>query len=366
MSFKNKILILFLLLVSFGTSVFGQSDTSRTVIPGVKKITENYEKAFFNIAEMLDEKKVSSFKKAVFATENAYFDNTFDYTKFDAYIKDLALITKTFMKSSKLINYKEKDSINFSLNGAIYTLLKDTIRIINGVDDGFHSPFIYDFEDFFGSRDWEKTFVFKLLSTHSGNCHSLPYLYKITADEIGAKCWLSLAPQHIYIKNYSKQFGWYNTELTSKQFPTEGWIMASGYITLEAIQNGIFMDTIGTKQAIALCLVDLANGYNRKVKNNSGNFILKCCDLSLKYFPTNITAMLLKAETLKAVFLTNKENELGKKTYQEMLDLYVKIYKLGYREMPEEMYIEWMKSLQTQKDKYINKKISDTFKNTKK
>jgi len=48
-----------------------------------------------------------------------------------------------------------------------------------------------------------------------------------------------------------------------------------------------------------------------------------------------------------------------------MLDLYVKIYKLGYREMPEEMYIEWMKSLQTQKDKFVNKKISDTFKNKK-
>lgn len=141
--------------------------------------------------------------------------------------------------------------------------------------------------------------------------------------------------------------------------------MASGYITLEAIQNGIFMDTIGTKQAIALCLVDIANGFNRRLKNNNGDFVLKCCDLSLKYFSTNINAMLLKAETLKDIYLKNKENELGKKSYQEMLDLYGKIYKLGYREMPEEMYIEWMKSLQTQKDKFVNKKISDTFKNKK-
>ena len=85
----------------------------------------------------------------------------------------------------------------------------------------------------------------------------------------------------------------------------------------------------------------------------------------LNYFWGN-SSMLLKAETLKDIYLKNKENELGKKSYQEMLDLYGKIYKLGYREMPEEMYIEWMKSLQTQRDKFVNKKISNAFKPTKK
>jgi len=32
---------------------------------------------------------------------------------------------------------------------------------------------------------------------------------------------LSLAPNHIYIKNYSEKIGWYNTELTSATFPTD-------------------------------------------------------------------------------------------------------------------------------------------------
>lgn len=365
MKYLNKIHLFILVFILGSFFAFGQNDTSKMILSNIKIINENYENAFASLKEMLEGKKELSFKKAVFVTENAYYDNSFDYKNFDAFIKDLALIAKTFNNSYKLVNYQAKDSINFLLNGAIFTLIKDTIRIVEGNDLGLHLPFNYDFEDFCGAKDWGKTFVFKLLSTRSGNCHSLPYLYKITADELGAKCWLSLAPQHIYIKNYSKQLGWYNTELTSKEFPTEGWVMASGYITLEAIQNGIFMDTIGTKQAIALCLVDIANGFNRRLKNNNGDFVLKCCDLSLKYFSTNINAMLLKAETLKDIYLKNKENELGKKSYQEMLDLYGKIYKLGYREMPEEMYIEWMKSLQTQKDKFVNKKISDTFKNKK-
>ena len=39
------------------------------------------------------------------------------------------------------------------------------------------------------------------------------------------------------------------------------------------------------------------------------------------------------------------------------------IHKLGYRQMPEEMYIDWLVSLKEEKQKYANKKIN-TF-NTK-
>ncbi|MCL4817223.1 MAG: hypothetical protein KJZ56_11325 [Flavobacteriales bacterium] len=331
-----------------------------------KTVNKNYERAFLYISSMLESKKDLSFKKAVFVTENAYLDEAISEEKYDQAIDGLKTLCNHLKKMYRIENYREKDSLNFFLNGITYNLISDTLRIYSPDKEYYHLPYTYDFYDFFGKTYWDKTFVINLLTDNSGTCRSLPYLYKIIADEIGAKCWLSLAPQHIYIKNYSKQFGWYNTELTSKEFPTEGWVMASGYITLEAVQNGIFMDTIGTKQAVALCLVDLANGYNRKLKNNDGNFVIKCCDLSLKYFPTNINAMLLKAETLKDIYLKNKENDLGKKTYQEMLDLYLKIHKLGYREMPEAMYMEWMKSLQTQKDKFVDKKISDTFKNNKK
>ena len=34
-----------------------------------------------------------------------------------------------------------------------------------------------------------------------------------------------------------------------------------------------------------------------------------------------------------------------------------KIYQLGYREMPEEMYLKWLISLKEEREKYQNKNI---------
>lgn len=202
-------------------------------------------------------------------------------------------------------------------------------------------------------------FVTKLLSARSGNCHSLPYLYKILADELGASCWLALAPNHIYIKNRSQKSGWYNTELTSGSFPIDAWITASGYIPLQAIQNGIYMDTLSNQQAIALCLLDLAKGYEFQTKNYEDGFIVKCCDLLLKYHPINVQAILLKAETLKRNYeaKARKDKQAAKAIYTEMEKCYAQLFELGYREMPESMYLNWLKSLDTEKVKYQNRNL---------
>ncbi len=34
-----------------------------------------------------------------------------------------------------------------------------------------------------------------------------------------------------------------NTELTSRSFPTDAWIMATGYISPDAVRSGIYLDT---------------------------------------------------------------------------------------------------------------------------
>ncbi len=75
---------------------------------------------------------------------------------------------------------------------------------------------------------------------------------------MGATCWLSLAPNHMYIKNRCSKIGWYNTELTSGEFPIDAWITTSGYIPLKAIQTGLYMDTLSNQQAIALCVLGLS------------------------------------------------------------------------------------------------------------
>jgi hypothetical protein len=285
-------------------------------------------------------------------------------------------LCRAYKKANNLQNYSKSDKNYIETAGAVFQVMTDTTTImLPDSQSACHFPFHYDFEDIFGSKDWTNTFVSKLISTHSGNCRSLPYLYKIICDELKVPCYLALAPNHIYIKHQAEKGGWYNTELTSATFPVDAWLMASGYITLEAIQNGIYMDTLSEKESIALCVVDLAQGYNHKYSNNDGNFVIECCDLALKHFPDYVNAMLLKAETrLRQLQQMQKrygyaylkevtDRPEGKAKWDEMNALYGQILRLGYRQMPEQMYVDWLVSLKKEKEKYTNKQAPGATKN---
>jgi len=325
-------------------------------------IDSNYLKVYATLENMLSKKEPASFKYAVFLTENLSMQNALLYSKFNEHIDKLASLVKYWMEFNPLKNYHYSDSLNVQKNYALYVFFRDTLKIsVNPDGDFLHLPYTYDFNDFSGSQDWRRMFVTKLLVTHTGNCHSLPYLYKILADEIDATCWLALAPNHMYISNRCQKIGWYNTELTSGDFPIDAWIMGSGYIPVEAIQNGIYMDTLSNQQSIALCVLDLAKGYEHQAKNYYDGFIIKCCDLSLQYFPQNVQAMLLKAETLKRIYQKqNREKDhMAKTTYKEMEELYVKLFDLGYREMPDQMYVQWLQSVVKERDKYTNKRVKE-------
>lgn len=327
-------------------------------------IKDSYENTFKKVLVALDSTETYSFKKIIFIVENTYLKYTLKENEFNNQIQIIKSLILDWINFNPISNYKYKDSIDFHKNYGIYKILTDTtsVRISKNLRIGL-LPYMYDFNDYNGSQDWSNMFVTKLLATHKGNCHSLPYLYKILADELGATCWLSLAPNHIYIKNRCKKIGWYNTELTSGTFPIDAWIMASGYMPLQAIQNKLYMDTLSNQQAIALCVLDLAKGYEHQTKNYTDGFILKCCELVLKYHPTNPMALLLKAETLKQVFLHEQAIKYPKPTitFNEMQAFYVKLFDLGYREMPEKMYMNWLKSVTKEREKYNNKKLKATL-----
>jgi len=132
------------------------------------------------------------------------------------------------------------------------------------------------------------------------------------------------------------------------------------------------MDTLSNKQSIAVCLVDLAKGYERKYGNMDLEFILGCTGLALKYYPNYVNGLLLKAETLKNyVMMTTRASGVSypsqlfhvkemKERYDTMEMTYAQIYHLGYRTMPREMYARWLVELETEKEKYANKKINLT------
>ncbi len=310
-----------------------------------------YERTYQELAKMLDGRYPLSFKRAVYLTENAYFEDDLDYRQFNGAIRDLVEVCQTVAQSSgSYLLYDRPDKQNVLRNAVLFQILKDSTRFTSG---RVLSPYRYDFEDFNGEQDWRKMFVSKLLVTHSGNCHSLPFLYKILADETNAPAWLALAPNHIYLKQYNEKDGWYNTELTSRTFPNDAWLMASGYISKETIVSGIYMDTLSAKQNIVLCLVDLAKGYERKVGlAASEEFVLRCTTLAQQYFPHYINALLLHAEMLRHRFERQQTTDASQHTYAEMETAYTRIVETGYREMPAQMYADWLQLVRKEKDKY--------------
>lgn len=318
-----------------------------------------YNQAFNEMENMLVGETELSFKKAVFASENAFYNNRLTYNSFNQNIQAKADLAKLWLRSNHLTHYKEADSLDFAKNGAIFKLMTDTLFLFK--NQPLSLPYRYDFDDFFGEKDWSKMFISKLLVSGSGNCHSMPYLYKILADEIDTKAYLSFAPNHIYIKQRSKQLGWYNTELTSAAFPIDAWIMASGFISRETILSGIYMDTLSQKQNIALCLIDLAHGYKKKKTIDHVDFVLKCCKLALTYSPNYVNALLLQSETLHHQLKSEYDSNNKKILFAKMQSTVAHLVNLGYREIPQDVYLQWLSELSENKDKYQNQKLIGTF-----
>lgn len=329
-----------------------------------------YRDTFIQLKGMLSGERHMSFKDAVFLTENAYTDNQYSYESYNDRIKFLADKCRKIASAGSLI-YHESDRHLVETYASVFRLMTDTIRFYQDSISYYETyPYRYDFDDFWGERNWRKMFVLKLLETYSGNCHSLPFLYKILCEELGAKAWIAMAPNHTYIKLWSKKTGWYNTELTSGHFPIDAWIMASGYVHLNAVQNRLYMDTLSSKQSIAVCVVDLAKGYERKFGMAANlDFVIECANLCLSYYPQYVNAMLLKAETYKKQFELMMEkaraqypseilsNPQANALFREMEAIYSNIHKLGYRKMPKEMYAVWLAELNHEKSKYENNEL---------
>lgn len=296
--------------------------------------------AFDEINKILESETSFNFKNAVFIVENAYYENQMNIEWFESSLQFYTWLCQGIIKSDN-IEYTEKDGDIAITQCGVFLFMSDTIEITTKDRIIKNPPFTYNHEDFAGQKYWSNMFVSTLMQTQKGNCHSMPYLYKMIMDELGYECHLALAPNHIYIKANNKKVGWYNIELTCGDFPTDAWYAASGYIHTDAIRNGIYMRALSDKEAVAMTLVDLAQGYQAKFGIEDGIFIIKCCDTALEHFPNYINAMLLKAEILTELYRESNDKEL----FSQMTELYTSIHKLGYRKMPQKMYASWINSM---------------------
>ncbi|KPE49646.1 hypothetical protein AOB46_19195 [Chryseobacterium indologenes] len=104
--------------------------------------------------------------------------------------------------------------------------------------------------------------------------------------------------------------------------------------------------------------------------NNDGSFALKCAERAIQIHPYLANALILQAEThtkqfqklmkeqnTKDIQATTLNNPKAKELFDMMNKEYSHIHKIGYRSMPEEMYLDWLVSLKTERSKYEDTRL---------
>ncbi len=322
---------------------------------------DNFVKARHTLEQMLVGEKELNYEEAIYTIENAYGDNQLSAAQYhssinrhvgnlrniiaanrgkiiDNYNPDILL---SAMQSKEDRAKKNKDLL---ANWAIYSYLTDTLFYVQQDSNRLYLmrslPYQYSYTDPLGTADWSNTQVSHLLRTKSGNCFALASLYKILADRLHTDAALCTAPGHIYISHTDEIGRPYNIELSNGTFPGSGTIGTLTYTTNAAIDNDIALRQLDQKQAIALCIVYLAKGYQHKFAITQDDFMLQCAETALQYDPNCLNALLLKAEILEQRILVNNTTPTTSTkppTYNEYEKLLQHLYALGYREMPLDM-----------------------------
>ena len=313
---------------------------------------------------------VFSVKDNVFTVENAYYGNVLDKAEFDKIIENC----RVFLLSAIKERGYDLNS-NTAKNYMLFQFFSETLQLNNSKQK--HLPFKYDFEDYTGVHDYSKMFVTKLLQNGSGQCHSMPLLYLILAETINAEAYLALSPNHSYIRFPADNGKWYNIELTNGMFSTDSYILQSGYIKSEALQNNIYMQNLSRKELLAEQLSDLAQGYIRKYGYDE--FVGKTIDKALELSPNSISVNMVKANLVKARF----EYVVGQiginpydraqlqniRNFPQVVKLlnaanaqFAIIDNLGYEPMPDEAYQKWLQSMNAEKQKRENEAMKQQFK----
>lgn len=316
---------------------------------------ECFQKAKTEIENMLSGNIPLNYERAVFLTENAYWGNVFNDSLFSDLIEFHSQNIKILAESNRIKNaddfksdfistkeQKQKYYDNALYNWAIFKYLTDTTLFYLMDDVYVHYPSKYSISDPLGTIEWKNSQVLSLLNSeiNTGNCMAMTSLFKIFSERLNTNARIGTAPGHVFIIHNDDKDIEYNIELATHSFPGAGSLMTLTYTSDKALQNGISMRTLNTKQSITLCLVYLAKGYEHKFNVKVNDFMLQCAETALQYDSLNLNAMLLKAEVLEARLIETKKTIKQLQNYSLFIqyqNLLSSLLEKGYYEMPSEM-----------------------------
>lgn len=188
--------------------------------PEFATATKRYADALQQITEMLEGKRKISLADAFFSIEDAYGETYLNKIEYQKKITALASFIRVWMAENDL-DVHNSDDVHLAIQKAInqeltITAVKTSIDKRQFIDMGSgHKPFSYDFKDNTGEKDYRNAFVTKCLATGTGQCASLPIVYLLLAEALGTTAYLSIAPQHTFIKYRDKDGNIVNYEPTT-------------------------------------------------------------------------------------------------------------------------------------------------------
>jgi hypothetical protein len=325
--------------------------------------TRAYRQAFSNLSKL--NPNHFSLTRAVYEVENAFLDNKLDYSIYEDALRIRADQVMQIIKRQKLSNN------DLALNYAIQQLFEHPNSYFNVRERRMYvvPPFKYDLEDYEGKKDYTKVLTTKMLGSGNGQCHSMPLVYLMIAEHLGAKAWLSLAPQHSFIQFKDGKGRLMNFETTNGNIVSVSWLAASGYINGKAVRSNTYLDTLSQRQLYARCLSDLLLSYLHKFGYDEFSAGIKQRILELE--PQNITALIVDANLKREMAWKEiqaagrpKEEDLPKftvayKAYQDMQAAIKKVDDLGYQDMPPEAYQAWLKSIEQEKQRQATRTLRE-------
>jgi hypothetical protein len=315
---------------------------------------ERYANAFSQLNAMLSGEQKIDFLKAVWLVESS-FDTSLSWQEFSGMFQSDLEIISALMAKDKL-----PANDNLAKLMSIYKFMADTTTVyLKSKERSVTSkPMLYDFEDYEAKKDITKVFVSKLLRTGTGQCMSLPMLYYLYSNALGAKAHIAFAPEHTYITFQDHVGNWQNIELTGRMFTTNDFYWLSGFIKTEQRKSGIYLTPISEKETIAYLLTTLTLTYVRTF--GTDDRVLEMALTAKKYSPRSLTANMILAgytqELWKDILrqydvykltetdLANDQTaQLAKKQKEIAKDHLFK--DLGYSKMPEWAYKKWLEGV---------------------
>lgn len=323
-------------LLLFGVSCLAPAHAaSDGVQPADTTALFRYERAYDEMAAMLDGRQPLSIRRAVFLAEWAYLDGKPDYGDYCRTIDSAAVFLRQFIAANGLERYKT--GRNLAL----------TEYFFHPYSGNGYKPFTYDFDEAANDKNFARQFVIPLMSTHKGQCRSLPMYYRILAEAIGADACIAYAPAHMFIR-YRNDDGlypeeWVNVELTTHQITPEFWYREHFEISDRQVETRVYLHPLTDRETVAAQLADLAFGYRKKCRRYDA-FTLRCADKSLAYYPQNPKAEIIRGNSLDALRQTllvkgrrRTDNEVLR-LEAELKTVAARLDSLGWRPMSRELF----------------------------